>query len=172
MQSQPLGGRHLPETDATVIGIVRVQLLGLHQLSQSLLHTLSHRDIQADVQVRVERVRDTEAAETLDLRPPGPAEDLTDDGGVLGGMARRLGCTQAPLLHGIQSEHQKLVGIFLLVSVDPCGAGSPLPREGGLGSRELAWHMRADAQAHAVCGTPCVTHRECRRGASSSRPCA
>lgn len=96
MQSQPLGGRHLPETDATVIGIVRVQLLGLHQLSQSLLHTLGRRDIQADVQIRVERVRDTEAAETLDLRPPGPAEDLTDDGGVLGGMARRLGCTQAP----------------------------------------------------------------------------
>ena len=51
------------------------------------------------------------------LQPPRPAEDLTDDGGVPRGMARRLGCTQAPLLHGIQSEHQKLVGILLLQSM-------------------------------------------------------
>ena len=45
-------------------------------------------------------------------------EDLTDDGGVLGGMAQRLGCTRVPLQQGIQSKHQKLVGIFLLVSVE------------------------------------------------------
>ena len=29
--------------------------------------------------------------------------------------------------------------------------------------------MRADAQAHSVCGTPCVTHQEFLRGARSSR---
>ena len=118
VQSQRLAGRQLPETNALVIGIFSVQLLGLHQLSQSLLHTLSRHAIQADVQIRVEHVQNTEAVETLDLRPPRPAEDLTHEGGVLGGKAGRLGCTQAPLLHGIQSEHQKLEGIFLLVSVE------------------------------------------------------
>ena len=60
-------------------------------------------------------------------------------------------------------------------------AGGPEPPRGrtrsrgrlwGCGGRSALTHMRADAQAHAVCGTPCVTHREFRRGASSSRPCA
>ena len=31
--------------------------------------------------------------------------------------------------------------------------------------------MPAEGQAHSACGTPCVTHQEFRRGASSSRRC-
>ena len=66
-----------------MISIFAIQLLGVHQLVQSLHHTLSCRDIQ----VRVESVQNPEAVETLDLRSPRPANGSTDESGALGGMA-------------------------------------------------------------------------------------
>lgn len=59
--------------------------------------------------------------ETLDLRPPAASKNVMDRGAVLPGGFRCLGASQAGLMHGIQGEHEKLVGVFLLVLVEGRG---------------------------------------------------
>ena len=56
--------------------------------------------------------------ETLDLRSLVPSKYLVDKGGVLGVMIYLIVPGKACLSHGIHSEHEKFMGIFLLASME------------------------------------------------------